>query len=103
MLWALAARAAPAVDGRPDESAWSEAIVVDKLRQIVPTRGEQPTVTTQVRLLYDDRNLHVAIKSRHPVFLLVFVIYPLPFLARSALDICVGSAIDGCPCSRCSY
>ncbi len=39
----------------------------------------------------------LGLKSRHPLFLPVFVIYPLPFFERIALDIRVGSAIDGCP------
>jgi hypothetical protein len=45
----------------------------------------------------------LGLKSRHPLFSLVFAIYPLPVLERIALDIPVGSAIDGCPCSMLLY
>ncbi len=56
-----AAQAAPVLDGRPDESAWADALLVDEFRQIVPVPGEPPTLVTQIRLLHDDRRLYVAI------------------------------------------
>src|SRR6476620_2981834 len=51
--------ATPSIDGRLDDAAWSAATVISDFVQKVPVEGAEPTVATEVRLLYDDDALYV--------------------------------------------
>ncbi|QRO01825.1 carbohydrate binding family 9 domain-containing protein [Archangium violaceum] len=52
-----------AVDGRLDEPAWATAPVFSSFTQSFPTPGTAPSEKTEVRLVYDDRNLYVGITA----------------------------------------
>jgi hypothetical protein len=51
------------IDGRLDEAAWSEAEVADDFRQQEPNEGAVASEKTEVRLLFDDKNLYVGIHA----------------------------------------
>ena len=64
----LAVRLPPAevlrIDGRLDEPAWTRAPALSGLRQREPLEGAPATEPTEVRVLYDDHNLYVAVLAR---------------------------------------
>ena len=47
------------IDGKPDETAWQEAPVVDHFVQFDPDNGKPATQRTEVRFLYDNDALYV--------------------------------------------
>ena len=49
------------LDGRVDEPAWASAPVHDGFFQHFPNEGAPPSERTEVRVLYDDRALHVGV------------------------------------------
>jgi len=51
------------IDGRLDEPAWSEAEAVTGLRQQEPNEGMAATEKTEVRLLFDEKNIYVGIHA----------------------------------------
>src|SRR5215813_9573874 len=51
------------IDGRLDEPAWSQAEVARDFRQQEPSEGEPATEKTEVRLLFDDKNLYVGVHA----------------------------------------
>jgi hypothetical protein len=51
------------IDGRLDESSWSQAEPATDFRQQEPNEGEPATEKTEVRLLFDDKNLYVGIHA----------------------------------------
>ena len=55
---------APRVDGVLDDAVWSRAQVIGDFVQKIPSEGAQPSVITEVRLLYDDDALYVGAKLR---------------------------------------
>ncbi len=63
---AVEARGDVVVDGRLDEPAWEAAPVIRDFRQIEPLQGAAPTLTTEVRILYDRDNLYVGIRAEDP-------------------------------------
>ena len=58
--------ASPRVDGVLDDAAWSRAEVIADFVQKIPTEGATPSVTTEVRLVYDDGALYVGARLRRP-------------------------------------
>jgi hypothetical protein len=52
------------IDGRLDEPAWAQAPPATGLRQREPLDGEPATEPTEVRILYDARNLYVGVLCR---------------------------------------
>ncbi|MFC1713962.1 DUF5916 domain-containing protein [Candidatus Poribacteria bacterium] len=46
------------IDGELDESDWSKAIPISQLVQVEPNEGEPTTQPTEVRILYDDKNIY---------------------------------------------
>jgi hypothetical protein len=50
------------IDGRLDEEAWAAAPVASDFVQQRPQPGAVPSERTEVRLLYDDRNLYVGMR-----------------------------------------
>jgi hypothetical protein len=52
------------IDGRLDEPAWALARPAAGLRQREPREGEPATETTEVRVLFDTRNLYIGILAR---------------------------------------
>src|SRR5215203_3669789 len=51
------------IDGRLDEPAWSEADVAAEFRQQEPNEGTPASEKTEVRILFDDKNLYVGIHA----------------------------------------
>lgn len=51
------------LDGRLDERAWSQAQPVKEFRQEEPVEGAPASEKTEVRVLFDDKNLYVGIRA----------------------------------------
>jgi hypothetical protein len=51
------------IDGRLDEPAWSEAVAATDFRQQEPNEGTPASEKTDVRVLFDDRNLYIGIHA----------------------------------------
>src|SRR5215216_1952737 len=51
------------LDGRLDEGAWLQAEAARGFRQEEPNEGEPASERTEVRVLYDDKNLYVGIHA----------------------------------------
>src|SRR4051812_23460316 len=49
------------VDGKLDEDTWAKAPVFDGFVQRFPEAGQAPSERTELRVLYDDRNVYVAV------------------------------------------
>lgn len=49
------------LDGRLDDPAWQRALPSSDFRQQDPVEGGEPTERTEVRVLYDDRNLYIGV------------------------------------------
>ncbi len=56
---ATEAPVAPRIDGRVDDDVWALAEVVTDFLQREPVEGGVPTHRTEVRILFDDRNLYL--------------------------------------------
>src|SRR5206468_5848247 len=52
------------IDGRLDEPAWALAAPATGLRQREPLEGQPATEQTEVRVLFDTRNLYIGILAR---------------------------------------
>ncbi|MFC1639147.1 DUF5916 domain-containing protein [Gemmatimonadota bacterium] len=64
--FAVAARALPSgpnIDGNLDDQVWQSAIPFSDFTQREPNEGEAPTEETEVRVLYTDAALYVAIRA----------------------------------------
>ena len=69
-VFATRAAQAPTIDGRLDDPVWDTARPSGSFVQHFPDQGAPPSEHTQVRVLYDDRNLYVGIdcpQTRSPV------------------------------------
>jgi hypothetical protein len=55
--------APPAIDGRLDDSVWQEGEWAGDYKQQAPVEGAKPSAPTELKILYDDRNLYVAIRA----------------------------------------
>ncbi len=53
------------IDGRLDEPAWAKAAVINRLTQVEPDEGAEPTEATEVLLLFDDDNLYIGVRARY--------------------------------------
>lgn len=56
----------PVMDGYLNDEAWSKAIPVTDFLQQEPSMGSQPTFKTEVKILYDDKNLYVSFMCFDP-------------------------------------
>ena len=54
---------APQIDGRLDDAAWTQGTWSGEYIQQMPTEGAVPSVRTELKILYDDRNVYVAIRA----------------------------------------
>ncbi len=50
------------IDGRPDEAAWSNALVLKDFYQTYPGDNIAPSRPTEVLMLYDEKHLYIAFK-----------------------------------------
>jgi Domain of unknown function (DUF5916)/Carbohydrate family 9 binding domain-like len=53
---------APVIDGVLDEAAWEGASAIDDFSQTDPIEGGAPTERTEVRILFDSKNLYFGIR-----------------------------------------
>jgi hypothetical protein len=53
----------PSIDGRLDDEAWKEGEWSGGYRQQIPTEGASPTQPTELKILYDDRHVYMAIRA----------------------------------------
>ncbi len=54
---------APSIDGRLDDVAWQEGQWSGDYTQYMPTEGAEPSQPTEIKILYDDKNVYVAIRA----------------------------------------
>jgi hypothetical protein len=57
----IAASEAPAIDGDISDPVWRKAEIIDKFFQTEPDEGTPASERTEVRILYDEDNIYVAI------------------------------------------
>jgi hypothetical protein len=55
--------APPAIDGRLDDDAWRQGEWAGNYRQNLPTEGAPPSQPTELKILYDDRHIYIAIRA----------------------------------------
>jgi len=53
----------PRIDGRLDDAAWQEGEWSGDYTQQIPTEGAEPSHPTEIKILYDDENVYVAIRA----------------------------------------
>lgn len=56
----------PAIDGRLDDPCWQQGAWAGGYRQREPFEGAEPTAPTEIKILYDHRNVYVAIRAHDP-------------------------------------
>ncbi|MBM3906842.1 MAG: carbohydrate binding family 9 domain-containing protein [Gemmatimonadetes bacterium] len=54
---------APSLDGRLNDAAWQSARAIDDLRQREPQEGTAATERTEVRIVYDEHTLYIAVHA----------------------------------------
>ncbi len=66
---AVRVQAAPVVDGRLDEAAWTRGSAISGFTQRDPSEGDPASEATDVRIVYDDEAIYVAarLRDREPV------------------------------------
>jgi hypothetical protein len=55
--------AAPVIDGILDDACWKTGEWAGDFTQWVPREGAKPSQPTQIKILYDDKNIYVAIRA----------------------------------------
>lgn len=55
---------APSIDGTMDDAAWAQAQPITDFVQKIPVEGATPSVSTEVRVLYDDNAIYVGARLR---------------------------------------
>ncbi len=55
--------APPVIDGRLDDETWQEGEWAGDYKQQMPTEGAKPSQPTEIKILYDERNIYVAIRA----------------------------------------
>jgi hypothetical protein len=53
----------PAIDGRLDDEAWKQGEWTGDFRQQTPAEGAPPTQPTDLKILYDEKHIYVAIRA----------------------------------------
>ena len=53
----------PTIDGRLDDEAWRQGEWSGDYRQQIPVEGAAPSQPTELKILYDERNVYVAIRA----------------------------------------
>jgi hypothetical protein len=53
----------PRIDGRLDDGAWQEGEWSGDYTQYIPNEGAEPSHPTEIKILYDDENVYVAIRA----------------------------------------
>ncbi|MBK8250645.1 MAG: carbohydrate binding family 9 domain-containing protein [Gemmatimonadetes bacterium] len=63
---AVKAGTAPVIDGRDRDAVWAQAQVLDAFRQFDPVEDADPTLRTEARFAYDEKNLYVLVRAFDP-------------------------------------
>ena len=53
----------PKIDGVLDDEAWTEGEWAGNYRQYMPRNGARPSQDTKLKILYDDKNIYIAIRA----------------------------------------
>lgn len=53
----------PKIDGLLDDDCWAEGVWSGNYTQQIPTEGAQPTAETDLKILYDDKYIYMAIRA----------------------------------------
>jgi hypothetical protein len=56
----------PALDGRDNDEAWRDAMILEDFRQVEPTEAGEPAFPTSARVVYDERYLYVFVRAHDP-------------------------------------
>lgn len=57
---------APEIDGRDSDPIWAKATPITDFRQYVPVEDGAPSLRTEARVAYDERNLYVFVRAHDP-------------------------------------
>jgi hypothetical protein len=63
---AVRAEPAPVIDGRDQDPVWRNAQVVSGFRVFDPVEDGEPTMQTEAKFAYDDRNIYVLVRAFDP-------------------------------------
>ncbi len=63
VAYAVRISSPPVIDGDLSDSVWREGIPITDLLQVEPDNLMPPTKLTEVRILYDDKNLYVSFRN----------------------------------------
>jgi len=55
--------ARPTIDGVLNDACWQTGEWAGDFTQLLPTEGAKPTQNTKIKILYDDKNIYVAIRA----------------------------------------
>lgn len=55
--------AKPIIDGKLDDDCWKTGEWAGDFTQLLPKEGAKPTQDTKIKILYDDKNVYVAIRA----------------------------------------
>ncbi len=55
--------AKPIIDGKLDDECWKTGEWAGDFTQLMPVQGGKPSQPTEVKILYDDKNIYVAIRA----------------------------------------
>ena len=55
--------AKPIIDGKLDDECWKTGVWAGDYHQYTPDEGAKPTYPTELKILYDDRNLYIAFRA----------------------------------------
>src|SRR6185437_4883926 len=55
--------AKPVIDGKLDDACWKTGVWAGDFTQWIPNEGAKPSQPTQMKILYDDKNIYVAIRA----------------------------------------
>ncbi len=53
----------PVIDGKLDDECWKTGEWAGNWTQFIPKEGAKPTYRTEMKILYDDRNLYIAFRA----------------------------------------
>jgi hypothetical protein len=56
----------PTIDGKDNDEVWRVAPVIDQFRQFRPVENADPSLRTEARVAYDDRNLYAFVRAFDP-------------------------------------
>src|SRR3989442_5109532 len=73
----------PVIDGKDNDEVWRQAQVISMFRQVRPVEDADPTVRTEAKVAYDDRNFYAFVRAFDP--------HPdsiLKLLARRDIRVC---------------